>query len=75
MKTKDIYYAAIVIAMGGQYSHADKTDPRHQIFHFIDNDRVDFDKVRSEYVMGSLMVNAAAFKESLQRMKSEIHSI
>ena len=73
-KTNDIYLASALIALGGLYSHADKSDPRHQVFYFRDNGRVDFDKVTSEYVMGVLMVNAAAFKESIQRMKSVIHS-
>jgi len=73
-KTKDIYLSAIFIALGGHYSHADKSDPRHQVFYFRDNGRVDFDKVTSEYVNGVLMINASAYKESIQRMKSVIHS-
>jgi len=73
-ETKDIYLSAIFIALGGFYSHADKSDPRHQIFYFRDNGNVNFDEVVSEYVMGTLVINAAAFKESIQRMKSVIHS-
>jgi len=73
-KTKDIYLSAILIALGGFYSHADKSDTRHQIFYFRDNGNIDFDKVVSEYVTGTLTINAAAFKEAIQRMKSVIHS-
>ena len=73
-KTKDIYLAAIYIAVGGSYLYADKEDPRHQIFVFEPTDLVDYEKIKTDYINGSLMVNAVAFKESIQRMKAEIHS-
>jgi len=71
--TKDIYLASIYIASGVEYLYADKTDIRHQEFVFKEGG-VDTEKVKSEYINGTLMVNAVAFKEAIQRMKSEIHS-
>lgn len=71
--TKNIYLAAIYIALGAEYSHANKDDIRHQKFIFKDWD-VDANKIRAEYINGTLMINAADFIEAIQRMKSEIHS-
>jgi len=72
--TKDIYLAALYIAKGAQFSHADKSDVRHQVFWFFDSDELDMDDIRNKYINGHILVNAVAFKEAIQRMKSEIHS-
>ena len=73
IRTKDIYLAAIYIALGVTYSHADKADPRHQEFIF-DGDPEEAERIRSAYINATLEVNAVRFKEALQRMKAEIHS-
>ena len=73
IRTKDIYLAAIYIALGVTYCRANKADLRHQEFIFT-GDVEKADKIRAEYINGTLMVNAVKFKEALQRMKSEIYS-
>ena len=73
IRTKDIYLAAIYIALGVTYSHALKDDLRHQEFIF-EGDIEETDKIKADYMNGVLMVNAAKFKEAIQRMKSEIYS-
>lgn len=88
-KTKDIYLASVILALGGKLDHTDKTDPRHQEFHFspvgedifVDNSSpltishsLDFEQIETDYANADLMINAVKFKEALQRMKSVIHS-
>jgi len=74
IRTRDIYLAAIYIAMGVEFSHADKSDPRHQEFIFKNGSTMDTEKIHADYVNASLMINAVAYKEAIQRMKSVIHS-
>jgi len=88
-KTKDIYMAAILLALGAKLEKTDRTDPRHQEFEFstpetgikeTDDKQVkvqsglDFECIETAYANADLMVNAVAFKEAIQRMKSLIHS-
>lgn len=83
-KTKDIYLAAVMLALGAKLDHTDKSDPRHQEFHFSEYEgkgpvdellhSVDFEKVELDYANAKLEINAVKFKEALQRMKSIIHS-
>ena len=70
--TTDIYLAAIYLALGAKLAFVDKDDIRHQEFHF--NGVEEFDKIKTEYINGDLMINAVKFKESIQRLKSEIYS-
>lgn len=32
--TTDIYFAAVLLALGAKLEKTDKTDPRHMVFHF-----------------------------------------
>lgn len=86
--TKDIYLAAIFLAMGAKYEKVDKTDQRHQVFYFsTDEDQVatpgsqivvtrgvDFEMIEQQYANEELLINAVKFKQALQRMKSIVHS-
>ena len=88
-KTKDIYLSAVLMALGAKLEATNRTDPRHQEFEFssvvddvvIDENKqldvqhgVDFELVERQYANAELMINAVKFKESLQRMKSVVHS-
>ena len=86
--TKDIYLAAVWMALGATYERVDRTDPRHQEFTFstIDdsieaadgiinmNRAVDMEVVEKEWANGTLVINAVQFKDAIQRMKAIIHS-
>jgi len=72
--TKDIYLAAAIIALGGQYDGADKSEPRHMKFMFADNG-VDYDDIHTQWVNSTLKINAVAFKNGIQQMKSVVHSV
>ena len=71
--TKDIYLAAAVIALGGKYSGADKSEPRHMVFKF-EPVGVDYDEIHTQWVNGDLRINAVNFKNAIQQMKSIVHS-
>jgi len=71
--TKDIYLAAAIIALGGKYAGADKTEPRHMEFQF-EAVGVDYDEIHTQWVNGDLRINAVAFKNAIQQMKSVVHS-
>lgn len=71
--TKDIYLAAALVALGATYIGADKSEPRHMEFQFL-NDGFDYDSVHTDWVNSVLKVNAVAFKNALQQMKSVVHS-
>lgn len=73
-RTKDIYLAAAIIALGGKYEGADKTEPRHMEFMFSD-DGVNYDDIHTQWVNGTLKINAVAFKNAIQQMKSVVHSV
>jgi hypothetical protein len=70
--TKDIYLSAALIALGALYDGADKSEPRHMEFRLV-GDR-DFDDLHTQWVNGTLTVNAVRFKNALQQLKSVVHS-
>jgi len=71
--TRDIYLAAVWMALGAKFVKADRTNIRHQIFHFK-SDAVDFDDVEKKWTNAELTVNAVQFKDAIQRMKGIIYS-
>jgi len=73
--TKDIYLAAAIIAFGGEYIGADKSEPRHMEFQFRIGDSVDLDDIHTQWVNQTLKINAVAFKNAIQQMKSVVHSV
>lgn len=79
-KTRNIYLAAVFLCFGATLVEVDKSDPRHQEFVFEIRDSEGqieigyLDKLELEYVNGKLMVNAADFREAIQRMKAIVHS-
>lgn len=85
MKTKDIYLAAAMIALGAKHESTDKTDPRHMEFKFAAPTAFQtgelakipapsLEQIESEWLNGTLMVNAIAFKDAIQRLKGIVHS-
>lgn len=87
-KTKNIYLAAILLALGAKLENTDRSDPRHQEFEFssetgieetankqiVAKSGVDFECIEKDYANKELMINAWDFQESIQRMKALIHS-
>jgi hypothetical protein len=85
--TSSIYLAAAVMALGMEYDKCDKTDHRKMIFYFVTpedkadmekyfgNLKFDFELVERQWTNRSLMVNASRYAESLQALKSVIHSL
>lgn len=84
--TSSIYLAAAVMALGAEYDSTDKTETRKMIFYFVipedkadvekyfGNLRFDFESVERAWTNRSLMVNASRYSESIQALKSVIHS-
>jgi len=85
--TSSIYLAAAVMALGMEYNRVDKSDRRKMVFYFVSpedkadlekyfgNLKFDFELVERQWTNRSLMVNAARYAESLQALKSVIHSL
>lgn len=82
--TKDIYFAAALLALGAEYDSVDKTDSRHMEFYFIprssNSDVIpsfpaqDLDAIETQWVNKTLVVNAVEYSEAIKRMKSVVHS-
>lgn len=83
--TKDIYLAAAMIALGAKHEKTDKTDPKHMQFEFSAPTAFktgelakipapSLEQIESEWVNATLMVNAVAYKDALQRLKGIVHS-
>ena len=84
--TSSIYLAAAVMALGMEYNRTDKSDHRKMVFYFVVPDdksdlekyfgnlKFDFEYVERSWTNRTLMVNAARYAESLQALKSVIHS-
>lgn len=84
--TKSLGIAAAWAALGATYEKSDRTDPKHIEFFF--SPRVtstgalkelgiptqDLDKIESDWVNRTLVVNAVEFYDALQRLKTIIHS-
>lgn len=85
--TSSIYLAAAVMALGMEYNRVDKSDRRKMVFYFVTpedkadlekyfgNLKFDFELVERQWTNRSLMVNASRYAESLQALKSIVHSI
>ncbi|MHA2246911.1 MAG: DUF5659 domain-containing protein [Candidatus Hodarchaeales archaeon] len=71
--TRDIYLAAVWMALGAKFIKADRTDPKHQVFYF-ESDALDFEDVEKQWTNAELTVNAIQFKDAIQRMKGIIYS-
>jgi hypothetical protein len=85
--TSDIYFAAALLSMGGKISSVDKSDERHMKFTIAQDhsefktlvanpaqNPIDFDAMERMWANGTMVVNAVAYKNSIQQMKSVIHS-
>jgi len=85
--TSSIYLAAAVMALGMEYNRVDKTDRRKMVFYFVTpedkadlekyfgNLKFDFELVERQWTNRSLNVNAVRMSESLQALKSIVHSV
>lgn len=85
--TSSIYLAAAVMALGMEYNRVDKSDRRKMVFYFVTpedkadlekyfgNLKFDFELVERSWTNRSLNVNAVRMAESLQALKSIVHSI
>lgn len=91
MKTKitsDIYFAALLLAVGAKLEKTDKTDPRHMEFYFtppaassvagvfdpVVVPAVDLDELETQWINNTYTVKAFDYAEAIKRMKSVIHS-
>jgi len=76
--TTDIYLAASLMSLGATLESVDKSDPRHMVFELDNSDTGNLDSNmdlwENQYVNGVLMVNAFKFKDSIQRLKSVVHT-
>lgn len=71
--TKDIYFAALLLAYGYKLDSVLIDDPRHQEFIFdVDHDAVR--ELKTAYANQTIQVNAWQFKEAIQRMKFIVHN-
>lgn len=78
--------AAAVKALGAEYVRTDRTNTRSMVFYFCvpeDPSHLDkilgqlhftFDEVERDYTNGKLKVDAKAYYQALQDLKSVIHS-
>ena len=85
--TSSIYLAAAVMALGMEYNRVDKSDRRKMVFYFVapedkadlekyfGNLKFDFELVERQWTNRSLNVNAVRMSESLQALKSIVHSV
>ncbi len=62
------------MAHGATLDSTDKSDLRHMRFCLNLPDKCSGDMLESEWVNCTLMVNAAQFREAIQRLKAVIHS-
>ena len=86
-ETSSIYLAAAVMALGMEYNRVDKSDRRKMVFFFVTpedsadlekyfgNLKFDFELVERQWTNRSLNVNAVRMSESLQALKSIVHSV
>jgi hypothetical protein len=85
--TKDLYFAAALLALGAEYESADRTDPRHIEFYFSPKKvggnialsgaeivTQDLDFIESQWVNKTLVVNAIEYSDAIKRMKSIVHN-
>lgn len=89
IETTDIYFCAALLALGSKLDKVDKTDKKHMKFYLaidgykFDSENLpetpstsqpDLEQYETAWANGALLVNAVAFKDAIQRMKSVIHS-
>jgi len=76
IRTTDLYYAAALMANGAVLSKTDKSDSRHMRFYITipTGSKCDAEELESQWANSTLMVNAALFRDSIQRLKAIIHS-
>jgi hypothetical protein len=76
IRTTDLYYAAALMANGAVLAKTDKSDSRHMRFciEIPAGSKCDAEELESQWVNSTLTVNAAAFRDSIQRLKAVIHS-
>lgn len=84
--TKSLGIAAAWSALGAKYEKSDRTDPKHIEFFFsprmaetgalkeLNIPTQDLDRIESDWVNRTLVVNAVEFYDALQRLKTIIHS-
>ena len=67
--TKDIYFAAALLAMGAELDNVDRSDPQHVRFKFIRG--VELKELESEWNNGKLF---PGYAEAIRRVKSMVHA-
>ena len=73
MKTKDFYFAAVLMCKGAILEKIIRDDSKIVEFQF-DIEEEEFDEIQLEWIQGSLMINAFRFKENIQKVKSLIYA-
>jgi len=88
-RTKDIYFASALSAIGAELVGVDKTDPRHMEFEFSSEKLFDspilrdavkdgivytLDDYEIRWANGVFPINAVAYADAIKRMKSIVHS-
>jgi hypothetical protein len=82
--TRDLYLAAAFLALGAKYEGANRTDPKNMEFIFTPkvtkSDAIpkvplqDLEKVESEWINETLVINATEYAAAIKRMKSLVHT-
>lgn len=70
--TKDIYFAATLLAYGYLLTSVDKKEPKHMIFVFEDAEKIR--PIERAYLNKEVRVEVSAFREALIRLKGIVHS-
>jgi hypothetical protein len=82
-KTTDLYLAAAFLSLGAKLVNVNRDEPRHMVFEFeyvkfdssiLQNAVNNLDVIENDWTNDTLMINATAYKDAIQKMKSVVHT-